>query len=170
MGLLGKIIKTAVVVAAGTTVAKKIKEKINESKENKLSIETKDCKYIKVCDIAEEYVGENYRVAQKALIAYGFKNVNLIAKKDLKRKRKVVDGYVETISFNGETEFNNRSKFSTNAHVVITYHTYIDAEDENETPWATAKCQNCGATFKYNVKNPICSYCGTPIDLKVNIK
>ena len=164
MGLFGKIIKTAVVVVAGTTVAKKIKEKIDESKENKLSIETKDCKHIKFCNIVDEYVGKNYKESQKALLAYGFTNINFIVKKDLKRKRKVVDGYVETISFNGETEFDYNTKYPTNANVVITYHTYIDAEDKKETKCATSKCQNCGATFDYDIEKQKCPYCGAPID------
>ena len=163
MSLLGKIIKTAAVAVAGTTVAKKIKEKFDEKNENKMSNEN-NVKYIKVCDIVDEYVGANYKEAQKALIAYGFKNISFIAKKDLKRKKKAVDGRVETISFNGETEFGYRSKYSTNANVVIRYHTFIDAEDEQEVEWAIAKCHACGATLKYDVKIPKCPYCGAPIN------
>ena len=115
----------------------------------------KNCKYIKVCNIVDEYVGKNYKESQKALLAYGFTNINFIVKKDLKRKRKVVDGYVETISFDGETEFDYNTKYPTNANVVITYHTYIDAEDEKETKRATSKCQNCGATFDYDIEKHI---------------
>ena len=70
MGLFGKLIGTAALVVGAAIATKKIKDNIDtknaEKKADKLALESKDSKYIKVNDIVEEYIGENYIKTQKA--------------------------------------------------------------------------------------------------------
>ena len=170
MGLITKLIGTAATVVGATAAAKHIAEKISDKKADKMAKESKDIKIVKVNSIVEGLHNANYMEAQKTLIANGFKNLELVAKKDLKKQGTAKEGKVISISFNGQTEFNWLSKFPTNVKVVITYHTFIYANDADEVRCiesmvekSFSKCQCCGANFEYDIKKPKCPYCGAAV-------
>ena len=144
MGLISKLIGAAITIAGASTAIEKISEKIDEKRANKkaekMAAESTEAKLIKIGGFIDELYNENYIEVQKTLIAYGFKDIHLVAKKDLKRKKSLMqqalvasginniefkekknpkDGRVETIAFNGETDFDEHSTFPTNAVVVI---------------------------------------------------
>lgn len=136
MGLFGKMFAVGVVASS----AKKIKEKITRNKNRKEGNE-----YIKVSNFIYDLVGGNYKEAKETLESYGFSNVSLVVKRDLKRKLKkgiffretndFENGEVEEISINGEVDFDKNDQFLPTARVVVVYHTFreADAEKEGET-------------------------------------
>jgi|GEM_PF-6772965 len=129
MGLLDKMMSGAI------SAVKKVSNKIT-GKDNADNDE-----HIKVYGFIDDLIGDNYKDVKEALETYGFTNISFVAKKDLKRKLKknffsedddFEDGEVELISINGDVDFDKRSKYLPTAKVVITYHTYKNANVEDD--------------------------------------
>ncbi|WP_179396275.1 hypothetical protein [Lacticaseibacillus absianus] len=73
---------------------------------------------------SSEMEGSNYRTVVAQLKDAGFKNVKTIKNPDLIAGLLHKDGDVETISINGETDLEKGDRFSKDAKVKVTYHTF----------------------------------------------
>lgn len=72
------------------------------------------------------YLGRNFMEVRDELQAYGFSNFGFVIHKDLIKGWLTKDGEVSSIAINGKSEFKAKSKFPSDARVVIEYHTFKD--------------------------------------------
>jgi len=101
----------------------------------------------------------DYRDVQDELSAYGFTNIAVLPKKDLRKGWLIKDGAVDQISINGRTDFKEKSKFHADVHVVITYHTF-------KKPKLTVKQD---AVFS-NEEKPIAHYSDYEVEIEADAK
>jgi hypothetical protein len=73
---------------------------------------------------ARRYVGENYKTVVSQLEDIGFKNIKTEKLEDLITGWLTKDGEIDQISINGDSKFTDGDKFSKDAKITITYHTF----------------------------------------------
>ncbi len=115
------ILKTAVQIAA-LKVAEHAVDGVVKISDSYLAKEK--ALYIYIPASSSDYEGRNYEEVKKEFEGYGFKNVGVLAKHDLIKGWLTKDGSIEEIAINGKTSFRKKSKFRSDAHVLITYHTF----------------------------------------------
>lgn len=71
---------------------------------------------------SDDYIGMNYQSVISKLEKAGFKDLTTTVIEDLSSTSTMLDGTVEQVSINGSTSFAEKSAFSPDAAVVITYH------------------------------------------------
>jgi hypothetical protein len=91
---------------------------------------------------AEALKGENYQDVITLLETAGFTSIKTAILDDLVTGWMTKDGEVERVSVNGDTNFYSGSKFSVDAKIVVTYHTFPVIETKKTdsiTPQTTTK-------------------------------
>ncbi len=87
---------------------------------------------------SSDYEGRNYQEVINELEIIGFTNINVEVLDDLVIGWLTKDGEVEKISIDGNTIFSSGAKYSSDATVIITYHTFpeksVESSDEKEIP------------------------------------
>lgn len=123
MGILGSMVKTAMIKSVIRTTGSVVVETADSLSEIK---EKSGLLYLKVPKSAEDYLGDDYENVEKDLSSCGFTNISLREKSDLRNgllfKNKSI-GKVSDISISGNNAFKRKMKFPSNAHIVIVYHT-----------------------------------------------
>lgn len=71
---------------------------------------------------AKEYVGKNYEDVITELNNLGFNNIEQMPIEDLTSEGPLADGYVDSVSVNGNDSFKAGDSFATDSNVTITYH------------------------------------------------
>lgn len=79
---------------------------------------------IKMPASARQYKGENYNTVVSQLEDLGFENIKTEELEDLITGWLTKDGEIEQISINGDTKFSEGDRFSKDAIIAITYHTF----------------------------------------------
>lgn len=127
MSVKGKVVKT-VAVNAG-----KVALKVADTFANNLGAKGADAvvgkleskkTMVRIPSGAEFYYHRNYDEVKRELEAYGFTNITLVERKDLVIGLMNRNGSIEEISIDGKANFKKNAKFSSDARVVIIYHTY----------------------------------------------
>ena len=80
------------------------------------------CGNIKQKKSSDDYIGSNYEVTVEELKKLGFSNIVPTEIADLTSADLKKDGYIESISINGESAFDKNSTFPKDAEVVLVYH------------------------------------------------
>lgn len=126
MGLLNAIVKTTAIIAAEKFGESAI-ESIAKHSSNVIASQVGNT-YVSVPRSAEDIRGEDYEEIKRELEAYGFKNINLLEKKDLRKNwfTKIDNRKITEISINGKTDFKKKARFLCDAQVVIVYRTFKD--------------------------------------------
>lgn len=129
MGLLDAIVKTTAIKAAEKFGESAI-ESIAKHSSSVLTahVEKNNLSYVYTPESAEHYRGMDFEEVKKELSAYGFKNINLLERKDLRNNIffRMDNRKVSKITIAGQTEFKKKAKFLSDAQVVIEYHIFRD--------------------------------------------
>jgi len=78
---------------------------------------------------SDDFIAENYEDVTILMEKAGFTNIKYREIKDLYLGIILQDGSVDRVSIDGDTKFEANTKFDSDASVTITYHTYVDDED-----------------------------------------
>ena len=84
----------------------------------------------KMPEASSELEGEDYQDVMTRLEVAGFTSIETAALDDLITGWLTNDGEVERVSVNGETDFSSGSRYPVDARIVITYHTFPEAESD----------------------------------------
>lgn len=124
MGIKTIVVKTA--LQLGEKVALKAVDGLTKHGTNAVvkQLEQKKKQTIHIPSAAVSYYHRNYEEVKAELGAYGFTNIIGVERKDLVVGLLTKAGAIEEISINGKADFKKNSKFSSDARVVIIYHTY----------------------------------------------
>ncbi len=97
--------------------------------------------------------GEDYKDVMTLLQVSGFTNIKTEVLDDLITGWLTKDGEVEKVSINGDTDFSTKSKYSYDAKIVITYHTFPSKETEDipETTKVPETMEANGDSYDRNV-------------------
>ena len=124
MGIWGKIVDTTakkvVIDAVGKATTKVTVSAIDALGRNHIL----DIPNICVATSSEKCIGKNCHDVKSEFEAYGFTNVVLLPHRDLICGWITKDGAVEKVIINGKETFKKKAMFSSNARVVIVYHTF----------------------------------------------
>lgn len=94
-------------------------------------IDKKKKQTLHIPSAAESYYHRNCEEVKAELSAYGFTNIVTVERKDLVMGLLTKDGAVEEISINGKANFKQNAKFSSDARVVIIYHTFKGTKEKD---------------------------------------
>lgn len=124
MGVKTIVVKTA--LQLGEKVALKAVDGLTKHGTNAVvrQLEKKKKQTIHIPSAAVSYYHRNYEEVKAELSAYGFTNIIGVERKDLVVGVLTKAGAIEEISINGKADFKKNSKFSSDARVVIIYHTF----------------------------------------------
>lgn len=90
--------------------------------------ESTDDGKIKIPHSASVYEGDNYIDVVEELENAGFTNVKTEVICDLITGWLTKDGEIESISVDGDTSYNSDARYDTNVPIIITYHTFGNAD------------------------------------------
>ena len=93
-------------------------------------MEKKKKQTIHIPSSAQSYYHRNCEEVKAELSAYGFTNIITVERKDLVVGVITRVGAIEEITINGKADFKKNSKFSSDARVVIIYHTLKGIQDK----------------------------------------
>lgn len=82
---------------------------------------------------SDEYAGKNYEIVLDELGTAGFTNIETEVLDDLIFGFITKDGDVESVSIDGNKTFSKGTKFMPDATVVVTYHTFPDNENKDNS-------------------------------------
>ena len=91
--------------------------------------EAKSLEHVKMTCDSKHYKGENYEYVVDNLEAVGFSNIEAVGLEDLVTGWIIKENTVDSISINGDSDFEEGEYFHEDAKVKVYYHSFREDEE-----------------------------------------